>query len=200
MSRVRAGVSLAEVLAVVVILTILAQIMQPVLLKSVMSAKRSRSEHRMKNLARAIEMYRTDYGDAGGITGMNLPLDSTWYEEYKIAYEEAVFTGGYPRGHGGGTMGPGMYIRMFPDAFEVEMVRKIEGDEAVVKMLAGWRKHVEATGGNPVLYMDDTFYPIEHRRGPYFTKYPFAVFTDTHIARKAVRGNYPYPETKLWEP
>lgn len=59
------AISLIEVLAALVILAVLAHTMQPVLDKSVMAAKRTRSEHRMKNLARAIEQYRLDFGDTG---------------------------------------------------------------------------------------------------------------------------------------
>lgn len=198
MKRRAGSVSLLEVLAVLVIMAILAQLLQPVVAKSVLAAKRSRSEQRLRNLATAMELYRGDHGETGGPSEIGLPLVDDWWESYGIPYEEAVYTGGYPRGHGGGTIGPGMYRRLYPNPFEIEMQWNIGGEELVVKHREAWREHLRATGNTAVLYIDDTFFPMEERFGPFYVKPVFAVFTDGHIERKNVRGQFPYPETRLW--
>lgn len=201
MTRHAAGtVSILEVIAAAVILVILADLSMPVFVKARESAMKSRSEQKLKDLARAIELYRSDHGDSGGPSGIGLPLDDVFPEAYGLKVPECYLSGGHPRLYGGKEPSPAMYRRLFPTPFELEAALRYVGKEGVAHHLRLWGEHVWATGGTVVLYMDDTWMPQKQAQSTLFPKPVFAVFTDGHIGRKTIRGEMPAKQFTIWNP
>ncbi len=186
----RRAFTLAELMVVIGIVSLLATISYPVLTRAVEAAKITRSKSNIKQLHLAIMMY-CDSQDGEGPNMLGLP--PTWgaFEGDAKLPLALLRTGGSSWQHPEAGNGGDAYTWMVPNvAPGFPGFSDGPGTERDV-----WRKHVANTQGNPILLLDATF---PGQTGWMQTKRVFGIYHNGTLATKRYPGSVTYH--KQWEP
>lgn len=199
LNRLHMGaVSILELMCCLVIVSVLISLVSPMVSRELREAARTRSEYKLRDLARAVELYRADHGESGGPSQLGLPLVEWFVEDYGLHVPEAFQTGGQLRYYGGKHLEPGMFTRMYPTPIDEAASTRYGGEASWLALQSGWAQHIDKTGGTVALFEDETICSLEDIKSTFFPKPLSAVFLDGHVKRRTVVGKLPVWRFELW--
>lgn len=161
-----AGITLIEVLCVLIIVITILVICYPLIGAVKERARLTRSMSNMHQIHTAIILYCDQEG--GGIT--NLPRARRPLVDILSLPSELFFTGGTPVYPGD----PAVYRMVWPRDGNPEYD-------------VFWNRYVATTEGNPVLIIDETF-PNAIERGPFVKKSRYGIFWQGDIKHRRYAG------------
>lgn len=177
-SRRSHGLTLVEVCVVIAILILTLSLLFPVFQQAKWRVKIARSQSQMRQIHSAIILYGTEY-DGGGFGAIVLPPDGVVLKHVMQLPDDLFVTGGIPWKD---PEHPPHYTWMPP-----------RPDPRHASLEPLWKEHLDSTGGNPVILVDDTFNRVG---GRFVLMEAYGIFYDGHIEKRTARGSM--TEYRLW--
>ena len=176
--RRASGFTLIESLVVISIIVLLFSLLLPVFQAAKWQVKKTRSMSNMRQIHIALMLYCEDY-EGGGPDGLGLPPSGATLMREESLPMSVFQTGGVP------------YIApQYPAVF----TWMPPAGPTAQEQLPSWLEHVERTGRNPIVLIDETF---NHEYSPFVTHYAHGIYLDGHIEKRWHRGAL--TQFKIWE-
>lgn len=167
--------TLLELLTSIAVIALLVAILYPVFTKAIDSAKITRSVANMKQLHQAVMLYMNDYDLSGP---EQVPISLSLVIRDRNIPREILRTGGRS-------------IFGESDLYRCMFQREIGTSSEFL-----WKEHVQATSGNPVMLVDQTF-DHANLEDAFGLHRSFAIFFHGNVVHKSHHGSAGTLET--WE-
>ena len=174
------GFTLIESMVVISIIVLLAAIMLPVLASAKKMAKRTRSISNMHQIHMAVLLY-AEAEPYEGPLGLGLPPGLVAVKRAHNLPDDLFRTGG---SGWKSPSGAALYTWMPP---------LLGTTENAPDLMGRWRAHMEKTGRNPVILIDETYTP---EIGNFSTKMATGIYFDGHVEKRRTRGSL--SRYKVW--